>query len=453
MENARELALEILLQLEKGEGFDGKLINAVLDKYDYLDKRDKAFIKRLTEGTTERRIELDYHLDQYSKVPVKKMKPLIRSLMRMSVYQIIYMDSVPDSAACNEAVKLTQRHKFGSLKGFVNGVLRAISRNKGNLIFPDPEKEPVKSLSVRYSMPEWIVSMWMKRYGGERTEKILDGLLKEHPVSIRISTCLAEEERERLLKELEETGAKIHGSPYLPYVFLIENIDNIKKLPGFKEGLFTVQDVSSCLSVEALSIKEKDVVMDLCAAPGGKTILAAEKADRVYSFDLSEEKVELIRENLSRMKLGNVTAAAQDATEFHPEFEKKADIVIMDVPCSGLGVIGKKRDIKYRVSREGIESLVRLQKSIVNAGFRYVKPGGILIYSTCTINASENEEMAGWIGENFPFEPVDVKGRLPGRLLEDLADAAAVGENYLQLLPGFCQADGFFFALFKRKDN
>ena len=214
MENARELALEILLQMERGEGFDGKLITAVLDKYDYLDKRDKAFIKRLTEGTTERRIELDYHLDHYSTVPVKKMKPFIRSLMRMSVYQIVYMDSVPDSAACSEALKLAQKHKFGSLKGYVNGVLRTISRNKESLSFPDPAKEPVKNLSVRYSMPEWIVLMWTERYGAESTRKILEGLLKEHPVSVRLNTALGEKDRETLIKRMEETGVRLSANPY-----------------------------------------------------------------------------------------------------------------------------------------------------------------------------------------------------------------------------------------------
>lgn len=197
--DTREIIVEILLDLEKGQDFSHKLIKAVLDKYDYLDPRDKAFIKRVTEGTIERQLELDYYLNRFSSVPVRKMKPLIRCLLRMSTYQILYMDAVPDSAVCNEACKLAAKRGFRTLKGFVNAVLRNISRSKDKMPLPDPA-DPVKYFSVKYSMPEWIVNLWLPVYGMEGTETLLMGLLKIHPVSLRFCLELSETDREDLKK-------------------------------------------------------------------------------------------------------------------------------------------------------------------------------------------------------------------------------------------------------------
>lgn len=478
MENTRELVLDILLTLEREGGFEGKLIKAVLDKYNYLEQRDKAFIKRLAEGTIERQIELDYYIDHFSNTPVRKMKPLIRCLMRMSAYQIIYMDSVPDSAACNEACKLVQKRKFANLKGFVNAVLRNISRNKQMLSLPDPEEDYAKHLSVKYSMPQWIVEMWLAEYGDEIVKRLLEGLLDIHPVSIRFSTLLADEERGKLVQDIEGHGAKLSESGYLPYIYTAENVENVSELPGFAEGLFTVQDVSSALSVEAADITKDDFVMDICAAPGGKTILAAEKAGRVLSRDVSGEKLDLINDNLERMRVLNVTSEVFDATITDEKYIEKADVLIMDVPCSGLGVMGKKRDIKYHVTPESISSLNELQKNIVEHSWRYVKPGGTLIYSTCTINPTENEDMVGWIVDNFPFEPVPVRENLPEKLKnerlyekniksEDKPENESVNESVnksvnksedeseiskccVQLLPGINASDGFFFAKLRR---
>jgi 16S rRNA (cytosine967-C5)-methyltransferase len=468
MENSREIVLDILLTLEKEGGFEGKLIKAVLDKYNYLDQRDKAFIKRLTEGTIERRIELDYYIDSYSNTPVSKMKPLIRCIMRMSAYQIIYMDSVPDSAACNEACKLVQKRKFVSLKGFVNAVLRNISRGKDNLPLPDAEKEPEKYLSVKYSMPEWIVEMWLSEYGEVVTEKLLKGLLDIHPVSLRFDTGLSDEDREDIVDGIRKCGVDIIQNPYLKYVYTAENVENIGSLPGFSEGKFTVQDVSSALSVEAAGIGPSDFVMDICAAPGGKTLLASKKAGKVLASDVSDEKIALISENLDRMNCENVMLRVHDAAVTDENYVEKADVVIMDVPCSGLGILGKKRDIKYNVSKESIKSLNELQKKIVKSSWQYVKPGGTLIYSTCTIDRIENEDMAAWIMDNFPFDPVPFEEYIPERLKRDIESAKAfipvtlnirpddekrviLERCCVQMLPGYVEADGFFFVKMRRR--
>ncbi|MCQ2539107.1 MAG: 16S rRNA (cytosine(967)-C(5))-methyltransferase RsmB [Acetatifactor sp.] len=462
-ENIREIVLDTLLTMEKEKQFSNRLIKAVLDKYDYLDTRDKSFIKRLTEGTTERRIELDYYLNTYSSVPVNKMKPLIRCLMRMSVYQLLYMDNVPDSAVCNEACKLAMKRKFTNLKGFVNGVLRNISRNKENLSLPDAGKEPVKYLSVKFSCPEWLTEIWLKEYGPEMTEKMLNGLLQVHPVSLRFRSTLPEKEREALIEEIRQSGADLEQNRYLPYLYTLRNSDNIGELPGFAEGLWTVQDVSSALAVEAAGITAEDVVLDACAAPGGKSILASEKGKTVYSRDLTEEKTGLIVENVERMNASNIIVQEWDATIADESMKEKCDVVILDVPCSGLGIIGKKRDIKYRTTPEILTELKDLQKKIVKTCSAYVKPGGTLLYSTCTIHKGENEEMVRWINEELGFVPQSLKGRIPELLQQEKEitlqqrkkNAALTGEQSdacIQLLPGTMEADGFFFAVFKKPE-
>lgn len=463
-DNTREIVLDTLLAIERGEEFSHKLLKAVLDKYDYLEGRDKAFIKRLTEGTLERQIELDYVLNQFSTVPVRKIKPLIRCLLRMSTYQILYMDSVPDSAACNEACKLAQKRKFQNLKGFVNGVLRNISKQKDNLPMPDADKDFREYLSVKYSMPKWIISLWEQQYGPEQIERLLEGLLAVHPVSIRFRVDSTAQEREKTIQSWTKEGAKVTKSAYLPYVYQVENVEGIASLAGFEEGLFTVQDISSALAVEAAGIKETDTVIDICAAPGGKTMLAAEKAAKVVSGDLSDAKVSIIEENLQRMGFHNVVTRVHDATVQDEALVERGDVVIMDVPCSGLGVMGKKRDIKYRMSPEGMEDIVKLQKQIVENSWQYVKPGGTLLYSTCTIHDRENEEMVHWIAENLPFEPMPLTESIPPLLRkqrEELEKASWQSEKLteeereacVQLLPGYMDADGFFFATFRRKQK
>ena len=279
--NTRALVLDILLEMEKGQEYGSLLLKNVLDKYDYLESRDKAFIKRLTEGVTERRIQLDYVLGRFSKTPPAKCKPLIRNLLRMGAYQILFMDNVPDSAACNEAVKLAEKRHFQQLKGFVNGVLRSLSREKEKLVWPDKKKEPVLWLSVMYSMPEWIVRMWLADYGPETTEKILAGLLEPRPVTIRLAERLTEEERKELLARLEECGASPAAHPYLPYAYMLQKSDGVASLPGFAQGMFAVQDVSSMLVTEcALDAAQKtDFLLDICAAPGGKAVHAAERLE------------------------------------------------------------------------------------------------------------------------------------------------------------------------------
>lgn len=451
MENTREIILDCLSEMEKGSVFCNVLIRQVLGKYDYLPPQEKAFIKRVTEGTVERRIELDYIIDQFSSVPVPKMKPFIRQLLRMSVYQLFYMDAVPDSAVCNEAVRLAQKRHFQSLKGFVNGVLRNIARNREKITYPDREKDWARALSVRYSMPEFLVKLWEKDYGRERAEGMCRALLEVRPVSLRISEELSPERQEEIAAAWRKKGLQCERHPWLPYAWRCRNVDGVQRLPGFAEGYVTVQDVSSMLVTQCAGIKPGDFVLDVCAAPGGKSLHASCKlrgSGQVEARDVSEEKASLLRENTERTKAANVRVKVHDARVFDSGMEGKADVLYLDLPCSGLGILGKKRDIKYHVSGESLVSLVGLQREIIETCWRYVKPGGILLYSTCTVHRAENEEQVEWMCESFPLVPESLNPYLPEALICDEA-----GRGMLQLVPGVHDCDGFFLARLRREGS
>lgn len=424
--NTRELILGILMEVTREETYSHLVIRAVLEKYQYLDKRERAFITRVAEGTIQHMIELDYIINQFSKVKVNKMKPVIRNILRMSVYQLKYMDSVPASAACNEAVKLARKKGFSSLSGFVNGVLRNISRNLESITYPDEQAAPVTAMSVRYSMPEWIVEQWLREYGAEKTKAILRAFLVETPITIRtdLSKITPEELRERLISEgvtVEPLDAEKY--PGLSYAFAISDFDYLNGLSSFREGLFYVQDISSMMVAEYAAPKVEDYCIDVCAAPGGKSIHLAEKlagTGHVEARDLTGYKVGLIQENIDRHQLGNITAKLADATVFDEASVGQADILIADLPCSGLGILRKKTDIKYRMSSKQQEELVTLQRRILDTVHAYVKPGGTLIYSTCTIHRGENEDNVAWFVDKYPqFQVIETKQMFPEETLGD----------------------------------
>ena len=434
--NIRELVLEILMQVTREGEYSHLVIRSVLEKYQYLEKQERAFLTRVSEGTLEHMIELDYIINQFSKVKVNKMKPVIRNIMRMSVYQLKYMDSVPASAACNEAVKLAKRKGFSSLSGFVNGVLRNIARNLDQITYPKEEEDPVQFLSVCYSMPEWIVTKWIRDYGMEQTKETLSAFLTDAPIMIRTNcTKISPDALEERLKSEYVTVKKVtfEDAKELDYAFLISDFDYLNALPSFREGLFYVQDISSMMVAEYADPKEGDVVVDVCAAPGGKSIHIAEKLNgtgMVFARDLTEYKVSLIEENIARHQLANIKAQQQDALVLDESMIGKADIVVADLPCSGLGVMRKKTDIKYKMDETKQKDLEKLQREMLAVVQKYVRAGGTLLYSTCTINRGENEENAAWFLKEYPeFELVKSK----------------------QFFPKKEYGDGFFLAKFIRK--
>lgn len=447
MTDDRELILGVLLEITRDGVYSHIAIRNVLEKYQYLEKKERAFITRVVEGTLERMIEIDYIINQFSKVKVNKMKPVIRTILRSAVYQMKYMDGVPDSAVCNEAVKLAEKKGFRSLKGFVNGVLRTIGRNLDQIEYPDREKNPVEWLSIRYSIPEWMIELWLSEYREEKVERMLQGFLEEHPTVIR---CNRHKQPEQALTDrLKEEGVKVEEHPYLSYAKKISGYDYLGGLESFRDGAFQVQDISSMLVAEIADPQRGDQVIDVCAAPGGKALHIADLLDgsgMVTARDLTEYKVGLIEENISRTGFENIRAQQKDATVFDQDSERTADIVIADLPCSGLGVLAKKTDLKYKMTKEGTESLAKLQRQILGVVKEYVRDGGALVYSTCTINPAENMENVRWFLRNCPdFEAEDVSPFLCEKLQKD------VEEGCLQLLPGVHDSDGFFIAKFRRK--
>lgn len=382
--NEREIVLEVLLEITEHGMYSHIVLRDVLNKYQYLEKKERSFITRVTEGTLEHMMEIDYILDQFSKVKVKKMKPVIRNIMRSAVYQMKYMDSVPVSAACNEAVKLAVRKGFGSLRGFVNGVLRNVARNLDQIEYPT---EPLKRLSIQYSMPEWILNLWLKAYDSDVVEQMLQAFQRETPLTIRCNLRMVTPKQ--LKEHLEAEGVTVKVHPYLEYAFHISGFDYLGDLESFQKGEFSVQDISSMLVSELAGPKEGDYVIDVCAAPGGKSLHMAEKLNgsgHVEARDLTEYKVGLIQENIERTGQSNVEAVQQDALIFDETSVGKADIVLADLPCSGLGVLAKKTDLKYKATKEGADSLAELQREILKNVQAYVKDEGKLVYSTCTID-------------------------------------------------------------------
>lgn len=445
--NIREMILEILLQIdEEGEHSHIAIRNA-LSKYQFLPKQERAFVTRVCEGTLEYRIYIDYIIDSFSKITVDKMKPVIREILRSAVYQIKFMDRVPDSAVCNEAVKLAQKKGFYNLKPFVNGVLRAIARQKDELKLPLREQNLVRYLSVRYSMPESLVIRWLNVYGEDITEKMLADFLEEKPLTVRCRTYL--NSVETTCESLRSQGVKVEDAPYLPYAKKISHYNHILALDAFIQGKIMVQDVSSMLVAEIANPSKGDYVIDLCAAPGGKSLHMGDKMEgfgTVDARDVSQYKVGLIEENIHRANSINVQAQVKDATIFDVDSECQADIVLADVPCSGYGVIGKKPEIKYRSTDQKEEELVILQRNILDKAAEYVKPRGVLIFSTCTIAREENEENMMWFMNNHPFKLESIDEYIPDELK---SETTALG--YLQLLPGVHGTDGFFIARFRRK--
>ncbi len=429
--SARELVLDILIEVNEKEQYSHLVIRDVLNKYQYLEKQERAFLTRLAEGTIEHMLEMDFIINSFSKVKVKKMKPLIRNLLRMSVYQLKYMDSIPDAAVCNEAVKLARKRGFGQLRGFVNGVLRNIARELEHLQYPDEKLEPVRFLEVTYSVPEWMVEQWIKTCGYEQAKEICASFLQERPITIRVN--LLKISPEELKEKLVAEGVTVREIEKLPYAFAISGYDYLQSLESFQEGLFYVQDISSMMVAEIAAPERDSYIIDVCAAPGGKSSHLAEKMSgtgMVEARDLTEYKVSLIEENIERHGLKNMNAVQMDATVFDAASVEKADVLICDLPCSGLGVMGKKTDIRYKMTIEKQRDLVQLQRQILDTVHTYVKKQGTLVYSTCTIHQEENEGNVAWFVEKYPeFEVVSSQ----------------------QMFPGEECHDGFFIAKLKRK--
>lgn len=448
----RTLAFEIVYGVMEQQKQSDELFHALVETDGgrrVLSGQEKAFLRRLAYGTIERIIYLDAVIDRYANIPVRKMKPAVRTVLRMGAYEILYMDAVPPAATCNEMVSLTKKKKCAHVSGFVNAVLRNIAKADKEELQREIESGAgtgEKRLSLRYSMPGDIVHMMIQSYGKKTAEKIFASFYEDRPVTIRVHTMNASKEQVR--RELIQAGMSVEDGVYMETALLVTNAGKIENLPGFAEGHFVVQDESSMLPVLVSGIRPGDVVLDACSSPGGKAFHAVDvlKGNGLVSArDVSEQKLHRLMENAARLHAENIEIKVWDAVLPDEEWRERADVVLVDAPCSGIGVIGKKPDIKYRAMHNA-ETLPELQKKIVAGAAAAVKPGGVLVYSTCTVNTCENEEIAAWIAENLPFEPVSLDEYLPKTLQNGMTK-----RGMLQILPGIQKGDGFFVVKFVKK--
>ncbi|MGN0468148.1 MAG: 16S rRNA (cytosine(967)-C(5))-methyltransferase RsmB [Acutalibacteraceae bacterium] len=431
--NARQTAYEILFRIEKNGAYSNLLLDELL-KTTKSDARNSAFVSALVYGTVERKITLDYALSLYLSKPIKKLKQEVLTIMRMGAYQIFFMDKVPESAAVNESVKLAKKNKSNYAASLINAVLRKCAAN--GLVYPDEKSEDY--LSVRYSCPGWLIHKWTHEYGKENTEELLKASVGKAETIIRVNTLRTDEAT--LKKILTEQGV-VCESGYAPNSLKISlSGKEITKLPAFCDGLFHVQDTASQLCAVALGAKSGETVFDLCAAPGGKSFTIAENMNncgKVLSFDLYAQRAELIAKGAKRLGIDIITAQSGDASEFNEQIGL-ADKVLCDVPCSGLGIIRRKPEIKYK-TQESLGGLPEIQLKILKNGARYVKKGGRLVYSTCTLSKAENEEVClAFLKDYADFYPI--------KPLEKISD-----ENFVTLMPHKNNSDGFFVAAFERK--
>ncbi len=415
VKNERDGVLSILLFVHEESGFLDEGIDRILSAREWTNQQ-RRLITRLSKGTIEYQIGIDELIDQTASLPARKMKPAVRDILRMSVYSLYFMDQIPERAVVNEAVELAKLRAPKGLAGFVNGVLRRIAR----------EKEKGIQLPA-VPVPQWIKELWTADYGAEKTEQILADLQDDSDRALTARVNRTRTTRDELITRWRKEG--ISCDPLSGAIGVTFTADrSIREMPGYTEGLFYIQDSGSMAAGELAPVKENDQVLDLCAAPGGKATQLAERAGYVLACDLHENKIPVMRENADRLGLSNIDFLTADATAFNPDWESRWDVVLADVPCSGLGVIGHKPDIKLRLKKEDIGELVRIQRAILDHATRYVKPGGYLVYSTCTVCRDENDRQVEWLLEKHAqWQLVEMR----------------------QLFPG-SNSDGFFMALLQK---
>ena len=432
--DARETALRALITCRRQSGWSNAVLKQTIAQ-EKLDSRDAALATRLCYGVVQNRGRLDFYLAQLLKGSVKKLHPAVRDILHLGLYQIYDLDKIPDSAAVNESVRLARKYGAPGSDRLVNGVLRNAVRTKGGL------QEPV-SYADKYSHPEELITLLKAALPKGTLESVLIADNQAPQTVVQVNTLKIT--REGLLERLTAEGVAATPHGWMPDCLILGGTGSIEKLPSFQQGLFYVQDPASKLSVQCAGLQEGFRVLDCCAAPGGKSFAAAiamRGTGRITSCDVHPHKVSLIENGAGRLELENITARLQDASVFVPEWEEQMDAVLVDAPCSGLGIIRKKPDIRYRDLKE-TEALPELQKSILWNQARYVKKGGVLLYSTCTLLPRENEEVvAAFLDAHPEFS------------LEKLALPPVFPENetgMLTLLPGQRDTDGFFISKMRR---
>ena len=434
---ARETALNVLIACRREEGWSNGVLKDVLQR-DGLDRREAALATRLCYGVLQNRLTLDFYLKQLLTGKLKDLHPALRDILHLGLYQLYLMDKIPESAAVNESVSLAKKYckKQRNASGLTNAVLRNAVRRKDELKKPE-------TLEQRYSHPQKLIDLLGKSIGKDRLEPMLRANNEIPPTVVQVNTLKTT--ADALLQQLEEEGAQAQKHPWMPDCLVLTATGNLEKLPSFRDGLFYVQDAAAKLSVLCAELPEHARVLDCCSAPGGKSFAAAmamKGTGQILSCDIYPHKAELIQKGAQRLGIENITAQVCSAAQFKPAWENAMDAVIADVPCSGFGIIRKKPDIRYK-DPEKMKDLPELQKQILMNQARYVKPGGLLLYSTCTLLRQENEDVVAYFLRNHPDFAVE-NLPLPGVFPENTT-------GMLTLVPGEYDTDGFFICRLRRK--
>ncbi|MCC0635558.1 MULTISPECIES: 16S rRNA (cytosine(967)-C(5))-methyltransferase RsmB [unclassified Clostridioides] len=438
--DAREIGFKVLCDIEKNNNYSNIAINKHFKNLEISDM-DRGLATELIYGVVENKYYLDYIINKLSKIKVKKMSTYVKIFLRMGTYQILFLNSISDYAAVNETVKLSKKYDKKS-SGFINAILRNEIRNK-DTIMDITEEDSVKYLSIKYSYNSWIIKNWIENFGQEFTEDLLEANNEKPSIYIRTNTLKIS--REELIEKLNEKGIMCLKVPMVEEAIKVEKLKNIENNELFKAGLFTIQDISSMIVGKVINPKEDSLILDVCSAPGGKSTHLAtlmNNTGQVIARDIFEHKLKLIKATVNRLGLKNVCVEGFDASEIDENSINKFDYVLADVPCSGLGIIRRKPEIKYKKEEE-LEDITSIQKKILENASKYVKIGGTLVYSTCTVQDMENINIiTSFIEEynNFELTPIDTVN----------VDLDNQDKGYLKIYPNIHGIDGFFIAKLKR---
>ncbi|MDR6124230.1 16S rRNA (cytosine967-C5)-methyltransferase [Bacillus sp. SLBN-46] len=441
--NVREIALDLLTTIEKNQSYSNLLLNTTIEKNE-LSQKDVGLLTELTYGTLQRKMALDFYLNPFIK-DNKKLADWIHHLLRLTLYQMVYLDRIPDRAAIYEAVDIAKKRGHKGIASLVNGVLRSIQR-KG-LPSLNEISDPNKRLAMETSHPEWLVTRWVNQFGFDKTKEMCEINLTAPMQTARVN--LTKISRDECVALLEEDGFQIEKSPIIPEAIRCLK-GNLASTISFKYGMFTIQDESSMLATYALGAERNEFVLDACAAPGGKSTHIAEKMNNtgeVISVDLHQHKVRLINDNARRLGLENIKTSVSDSRHLQDKFKDVLfDRILLDAPCSGLGVMRRKPDMKYTKTEKDLERLSTIQQDLLKSVSPLLKKGGILVYSTCTVDKEENENTVMKFLENNPdFEPdLTFKNRMP-----EAVQPFITGYD-LQVFPQDFGSDGFYIAVLKK---
>ncbi|WP_456275543.1 16S rRNA (cytosine(967)-C(5))-methyltransferase RsmB [Bacillus sp. AK128] len=444
--SVREVVIDLLVQIEKSQAYSNLLLNQAIKQHQ-VNPKDTGLLTEIVYGTLQRKLTLDFFLEPYIKKQ-KKLDDWVKILLRITVYQMHYLDRVPDRAAIYEAVEIAKKRGHKGIASMVNGVLRSIQRNDFRSF--DEIQNPVEKLAIEMSFPIWMVARWVKQYGLEETKKLCEETLLPPVPSARINSSLTT--TQQVIDELEEAGIQARTGHLSKDAIIIDK-GNFAYTSAYEKGFLTIQDESSMLVGRALGPKENDVVLDSCAAPGGKTTHIAELLEntgKVISVDLHDHKVKLINDQVRRLQLTNVETIVMDSRRLDEKYEPESfDRILVDAPCSGLGVIRRKPDIKYQKVENDIQSLASIQLKILEAVAPLLKKGGTLIYSTCTMDKEENDEVVeSFLKTQSTFER---DSSLAERLPEKIRGNAEYNGAQIQILPHHFGTDGFFISSLRKR--